>query len=359
MTPRQNFLSLMRWEPYDFLPLDLPMTEPVAREMEKQLGHRDTVEAFGADYGYVYPMFGDRRREWEDAYRANGVSFPDNARVHGDGHAELVPPAGTTGKAYHLVEMLHPLSGFDRLEDVVALPWLDLSRQEPFAKLAEQIQGIQSAGLVATISLECTVFEHAWYRRSMERFFEDLAEDNPISSWLLDHFQQKSTVSGIAAAKAGIDLIRLGDDVGTQRGMMMSVSMWRELLKPRLAAVIRAIKGARPEDPPYIQYHSDGDIRLILDDLVEVGVDILNPVQPECMPLDEIAAVWKDKLAFSGMIGTQTTMPFGSPEDVRQAVAKCRSWAQKGARILVAPTHVLEPDVPWENIVALAEAVKA
>ena len=65
-----------------------------------------------------------------------------------------------------------------------------------------------------------------------------------------------------------------------------------------------------------------------------------------------------DRLAFSGLIGTQTTMPFGSPEDVRAAVARCEKWIHRGARMILGPTHVMEPDVPWENVLALAEAVR-
>ena len=95
-----------------------------------------------------------------------------------------------------------------------------------------------------------------------------------------------------------------------------------------------------------------------MDDLIEIGVDILNPVQPECMDLEAVADQYQARLAFSGMIGTQTTMPFGTPGDVRAAVARCRSLHENGARLIVAPTHVLEPDVPWENITAFVEAAR-
>lgn len=90
----------------------------------------------------------------------------------------------------------------------------------------------------------------------------------------------------------------------------------------------------------------------------EIGVDILNPVQPECMPVVEVIAQHKHHLAFWGMIGTQTTMPFGSPDDVRAAVAGCARYVQEGAAVIVASTHVLEPDVPWENIQALVKAMR-
>jgi uroporphyrinogen decarboxylase len=159
-------------------------------------------------------------------------------------------------------------------------------------------------------------------------------------------------------ARAGVDAIGLGDDVGTQRGMMMSVDFWREHLKPRLKRVIDAIRETQ-WDHIWIKYHSDGNITEILNDLAEIGVDILNPVQPECMPLAEVIPPYQDRLRFWGMIGTQSTMPYGTVDDVRAAVEECARFAREGAGIVVAPTHVLEPDVPWENIQALVDAVRA
>jgi uroporphyrinogen decarboxylase len=138
--------------------------------------------------------------------------------------------------------------------------------------------------------------------------------------------------------------------------MMMSVPFWRKHLKPRLQHIVEVAKSV--ENPPYVQYHSDGKIFEIVDDLIEIGIDILNPVQPECMPIDEVAERWKEKIAFCGMIGTQTTMPFGTVGDVKNAVESCEKWIHRGARMTIAPTHVLEPDVPWENVVALSDAVR-
>jgi len=206
--------------------------------------------------------------------------------------------------------------------------------------------------------MECTVFEFSWYLRGMDNLFGDLLEENGIADWLLDWFTEYSIRKGRLAARAGVDTIALGDDVGTQRGMMMSLDFWRRHLKPRLAKVIAAIRAAQTQ-PICIRYHSDGDIRQIIDELVEIGIDVLNPVQPECMPVDEVIARHKHHVGFWGIIGTQTTMPFGTPDDVRAAVAQCARHAREGAAIIVAPTHVLEPDVPWENIQALVEAVKA
>lgn len=356
MTHRENFHRMMRGEPYGWVPLDLPMTPPVQDELLRQRGTRDAVEAFDLGFRQFGVGPSGRGELWRQAYADLGIEIRPDASVGNYGHVDNPPRKGSTGEAYHLTEMVHPLESLTSLETIQALPWHDLDDPSILAPVPDAVERIHAEGRVAVLALECTVFELAWYLRGMDYLFMDLVEENGIGDWLLDRFMEQSKRAARAAAEAGADLIRLGDDVGTQRGMMMSVPFWRRHLKPRLAQVVEACRP--PSGPrPWVQYHSDGDIRAIVEDLIEIGIDIINPVQPECMPLDEVVSRWKDRLAFSGMIGTQTTMPFGRPSDVREAVAKVLQWAERGARLIVAPTHVLEPDVHWENIEALYAAL--
>ena len=118
--------------------------------------------------------------------------------------------------------------------------------------------------------------------RSMERLLLDFADGSPFAATLLDRITAIREVQARRYAESGADVICMGDDVGTQRGMLMSVRMWRTWLKPRLARVIAAGR-SRPGPDVLVFYHSDGDVTAIVDDLIEIGVDILNPVQPECM----------------------------------------------------------------------------
>lgn len=358
MTSRENFLGMMGGGAWEWLPFDLPMTPPVEEELFRRKGTRSAVEAFDTDFCGVWPHHPGRREAWAEAHRSLGWEFGEDVRIGDEGYAERVPPAGSTGSAWHLTEMLHPLSRVTSVEQLASLPWRDPDDLSPYQGLAAQVEEVHARGKVAVFHCECTVFEHSWYARGMDCLFEDLVDGTVIAEWLLDHFARQSATAVREAALAGVDLIRLGDDVGTQHGMMMSVAQWRETLAGKLADVVRSAKEARPQNPPLIQYHSDGDVSAIVEDLIAMGIDLLNPVQPECMDLDEAASRWKDRLGFSGMIGTQTTMPFGTPDDVRAAVQKVRGWADRGARVICAPTHVLEPDVPWPNIEAFIEAVK-
>ncbi|MFN2352741.1 MAG: uroporphyrinogen decarboxylase family protein, partial [Kiritimatiellia bacterium] len=159
-----------------------------------------------------------------------------------------------------------------------------------------------------------------------------------------------------AFAAAGTDIIRLGDDVGMQQSIMMSKGMYDEWLKPRLARVIAAAKAANPK--VLIFYHTCGFVAPLIESLIEAGVEILNPVQPECMDFLEIHRQYGDRLSFDGTLGTQTTMPFGTPAEVEAVVCRNLDIAGPAGGLLCCPTHLLEPEVPWENIVAYVSACK-
>ena len=138
--------------------------------------------------------------------------------------------------------------------------------------------------------------------------------------------------------------------------MIMSPDMWRKWIKPRFAEAIRIAKELKPD--VLIFYHSDGHIEPVIPDLIEIGIDILNPVQPECMDPEKLKINYGDRLSFWGTVGTQITMPFGTPEEVKEVVRNRIETVGKRGGLLIAPTHMLEPEVPWENVIAFVEAVR-
>jgi uroporphyrinogen decarboxylase len=359
LTCRENFVRMMRRASPAWLPLDLPVTPPIVDELERRTGTRDVVAAFGLDFrGLGSGFVGRGRQAWLDAYAALGVALPPQVEIEAFGIAHVPPPPESVGEAYHFRTMLHPLETIESADAVAQLPWPALDADALVEHMRRQVQRIHAEGRVAMLGMECTVFESSWYLRGMDGLFMDMAEGGEVGQWLLEFFTRRSEVAAAAGAIAGVDVIGLGDDIGTQRGMMMAPDFWRTHLKPRLQRVVAAARRHQHADM-FVRYHSDGDVRDVLDDLVEVGIDILNPVQPECMPHDEVIPRYADRLAFWGMIGTQTTMPFGTADDVRDAVRRCTRDAEAGRAIVVAPTHVLEPDVPWTNIEALVSAVKS
>jgi len=156
--------------------------------------------------------------------------------------------------------------------------------------------------------------------------------------------------------RSGVDALFLGDDIGMQRTTLMSEELYCTWLQPRLKQVIDAARAINPE--VVVFYHSCGFVTPMIPHLIEAGIDVLNPVQPECMDFGEIHAMYGDRLSFHGTIGTQSTMPFGTPEDVRREVFKNLEIAGDKGGLFVGPTHMLEPEVPVENLVAYIQACK-
>jgi len=155
---------------------------------------------------------------------------------------------------------------------------------------------------------------------------------------------------------AGADELHTGDDVASQNALMFSREHWREFIKAKWTKVYAAAKEIKPDIQ--IRYHSDGNITEIIPELIEIGVTILNPLQPECVDVEDIKKKYGDRIVIDGTIGTQTTMPFGTPDDVRECVKKrVETLGQDGALIL-SPTHILEPEVPIENILAFVESCR-
>jgi len=200
-----------------------------------------------------------------------------------------------------------------------------------------------------------TIWETAWALRGMEQMMMDLIDNPELAHRILDIPHNYHLAAAKKLVDMGVDMIWLGDDVGTQNGMMMSPDMWRSVLKPRMAEFIRVLKAINPELK--VAYHSCGDIAAIIGDLVEIGLDVLNPIQPACLHLEHLAEAYGDKLCFWGSVDEQQTLPFGSPEDVRREVASRIKVLGKNGGLILGPTHHVQLDTPLENFWAMVETI--
>lgn len=151
-----------------------------------------------------------------------------------------------------------------------------------------------------------------------------------------------------------IDGILLGSDWGTQQDLFMQPETWRELIRPGQQRMFDLIK----EFDKDLWIHSCGNIRKIIPDLVEMGVDVLNPVQPECMDIKELKESFGSKICFWGGLSTQQTLPFGTPEDVKKEAREVRDMMSKDGGFILAPSQEIQGDVPTENLLALIDVAK-
>jgi len=346
---RQRMRKVLNKEPVDRIPFEFDFTPPLYEVFKVKTGAEDVAEYFDFDMRYVEIKPNINKKDIS-AYLPD---LPPEAHVNEWGVAEL------PGSVFHFVKMLHPLANLKTPKELDRYPFPDFTPEERHAHMDIQVKHLKESGYFVVapgVNKGIGVFENAWYMRGLENLLIDFITNPSLAEALLDKVLEVECYLARRYAEAGVDVINFFDDVGTQRGMLMDPNLWRKFLKPRLAKLIATARKVNPNVEVY--YHSDGKIEPIIPDLIEVGVTILNPVQPECMNPEFIKREYGRDLTLWGTIGTQTTMPFGTPEEVKDTVRQRREDLGKNGGLVLAPTHLLEPEVPWENVLAFVEAAR-
>ncbi|MBQ0105074.1 MAG: hypothetical protein KBT47_03450, partial [Armatimonadetes bacterium] len=250
----------------------------------------------------------------------------------------------------HFTRYISPLRNSDELNDMENYPIDDFVSAD-YSHFEKEVQTAHSKGKTVTCWVG-QMYESAWQIRGYEEYLMDMLTAPENCECLMERLCENCTKIAVEAAKAGADYIRTGDDVANQRTLMFNIDTWRKFQKKYWKRVYDAAKEVNPNIQ--IWYHSDGNIWDIIPELIEIGVTILNPIQPECLDVEKVKKEFGKDIVLDGCIGTQTVMPFGSPSQVREAVKKAKDLCSDGGLIL-SPTHVLEPEVPIENIMAFIE----
>jgi len=350
MTKRENLLSLLRREGYRTVPVEFNLCPHLQRIYTEKTGG-----ALPFDDYFGFP--------WK---RVEGIRLP--RRDMGMFKAYYDPPLKThvdidewgvghehSPTAMHMTYMRHPMRNMTALEQLQAYPFPDYAGGDA-SHIKAQAQAIKKQGLAAVGDMACTIWEHAWYLRGMEELMMDMVSEDEKAAFLLSKVSELACLQAAAFAKGDVDILFLGDDIGMQRTPLMSLDLYRTWIKPHLKKVIDTARDINPRI--IVFYHSCGFATPFIDDLIDAGVDVLNPVQSECMDFGEIHAQYGDRISFHGTIGTQTVMPFGAPEEVRETVRRNLDIAGEKGGLFPAPTHLLEPEVPWENILAYVDACR-
>ncbi|MFY9176054.1 MAG: uroporphyrinogen decarboxylase family protein [Caldicoprobacterales bacterium] len=345
MTKRDIFLKTIKREMEGYVPFEFSLCPSLVNKFKQKTGRTDYVEYFNMPARYIAVEALPRKVDFSTYFKDKGSDI--SVDHWGVGYIQ--------GSLEHFNRMVHPMEDFETIEEFKSFPYPNVEEDYNWDKLPSIVESIKKSDLIAVASMAITIFEIAWYLRGMDQFMVDLMMQPELACYHMDRITHIRCECARRYARAGVDILHVGDDVATQRDMMMSPEMWRKFLKPRLKKVIDAAREVNPDI--LIDYHSDGNVESIIPDLIEIGVDILNPVQPECMDPVKIKELYGDKLSFRGTIGTQTTMPFGSAEEVKRVCREMIDKIGKGGGFILAPTHVLEPEVPWENIEAMLSVV--
>jgi uroporphyrinogen decarboxylase len=335
LTRRERTRRAVNYEPVDRLPTQVNYTEAVGRKLAAHLGvamselhSRLDNHLLRLDLSYP-ARFSD---DGTVAYDHWGVGF------------------STQQEGYQIA--VHPLASPGDLD---AFDWPDPGNPSILDK-ARQLVHQDNGQHFLTCNLGFCLFERAWALRGLEAFLMDLVLDPAVAEELLERI----TVIQVGFVKRlltlGLDAGYFGDDYGAQKGTLFSPTLWRRLFKPRLARLFTPFREA---GLPVI-LHSDGDICDILPDLVDIGVTVLNPAQPEVLDHTWLRRTFGHRLAYYGGVSTQTVLSQGGPDKVRFAVRQCvRQLAPEGTGLLLGPAHRLMSDVPVENVDALLDALGA
>jgi uroporphyrinogen decarboxylase len=197
------------------------------------------------------------------------------------------------------------------------------------------------------------IFRDAWELRGFEDFMMDMRLNPAFTTRLLDRITEHKIAEVTQMVARGADIIQMAGDIATELNMMISPHWWRAEIKPRLAQVIAAThrKGV------YFYFHSDGAMQTVIPDLIEIGFDIVNPMQPECMDLLDLKRKYGNMITFHSTLSSQHTLPFGTPDDVRNEVRwRMRDLGYNGG-LIVAPSNVVQHDVPLGNLLAVYEEI--
>jgi uroporphyrinogen decarboxylase len=260
---------------------------------------------------------------------------------------------------YDLVKC--PLAGPISIQDIVNFPWPDPSDPGYTRGLREQALYYREKTDYATVLRLPVPFVHTTqFLRGFEDWFTDLAVDRKLAAALFDAAVEHNSALAEEILKAAgdlVDVVAFSDDLGFQNGPIVSPELYRELFKPRHQKYFDTVK---KHTSAFIHFHCCGSIYKLLDDLIELGVDALNPVQVAARDMDSrvLGAEFGRRLSFWGAIDSQFVLPKGTTEDVEAEVRRrIRDLAPGGGYILAA-VHNIQPGVPVENIIAMYQAGK-
>jgi len=348
MTSKERVLTALAHSEPDRCPCDYIGTPEVDEKLKRhfQTDSMDVVlEELGADLRVVEaPYVGRELRSWDDGRFEN---------YWGSIRKPVSNQAGTYNEAVEF-----PYADFDSVADVGKFNWPKVEWFD-FTKMADDCRKYSDFAVVFGSPGNMDLINGTSYGRGVEKTLYDIALENPVGlACMAKRFECCYAISE-AALKAGggqIDILWIGDDYGTQNGLLMSPEKWQKLFFAKLKQMcdLGHSYGAK------VMLHCCGSTKPLWGDLIEAGVDIYQTVQPEAANMDPAAlkAEFGERICFHGTISIQNTLPFGTPDDVAKEVRLRIETVGKGGGLIVAPAHNMQPDTPVENLLALYAEVK-
>ena len=244
-----------------------------------------------------------------------------------------------------------------RPDGIPEAEWTPHPTEAQIAAVAEATDALHERGLAVCGGYACGVFEQAKHWIGDEATMTGPYDDPQVFGELLDRITEwKASIYGAYAA-AGTDVVWMGDDLGTQRSLVMSPDHYREWYRPRHRQIVEHVRSIRRDVK--IAFHCCGHVTPLIADLIEIGIDVLEAVQAETMDIAYLKREFGRDIAFWGGVGAQSVLARTTPEQVVEGVRETLRVMAPGGGYIAAPCHTLTEEVPWESVLAFHEAMEA
>lgn len=375
LLPRERFIRTLRREPVDRVSTLYRMKAEAKQKIARVFGienaatgrkHDPTLELRLGNDAIIYQIginadFSHRHIEiGETWYNHFGVGYGKSGlegRTHEE-EQEFKKTQEFWGPAKVVPENFPKIHPIKNLEDLKNYKWPDPADKEMLAPIKELCDKYQKDYFII-VDLSSTLIEAAYaHLVGTQNFFLYMHDEPELINGVLDGLTDYYTELGKNAIKLGVDMIRVGDDIGAQQSMMLSPKSWREYAKPRFKRMFEEFRKVNPDI--YIKFHSCGDYSPVLPDEIELGAHLTGLMQPTGGLKDQAAvkAKYGKDIVLCGGFDVQRILPRGQVEDVRKGVFECFKNLGPGGGYIFSPSHYIMADVPIQNIMAMFEAQK-
>lgn len=356
MTHRERVLTALARQPPDSVPYDCWAEQPVYERLGQALGvvsREDVLGKLDVDLRVI----AGPRYVGPDLRRHDDGSVED---VWGVPRKPVAVRGRTTWTYRHVARP--PLAHMTSLAEIEGYPNWPTPDLWDYSNVARDCAALREAGYAVVYAgdrLDRTAqLKTLMYLRGVEQAYLDLAANSALAQCILEHvvnYYLQHNRRMFAAARGNLDIFMMGDDFGTQEGPMFSLKTWRRLLRPGF----RAYVDTAHEFGIRVMHHTCGDVRPLIPDLIECGLDILQSLQPRAgMDLRQLKRQYGDALCFHGSIDVQHTLPFGTPHDVRAEVAQRMEAGARQGGVILCTAHNIPPETPVGNVLALFDAYR-
>ncbi len=333
MTNRVRVLAALAHRRPDKVPYDIRFTQPAHATMVEYYGDSDFESKLGNCFTWLRPHLPDARfvevapNVWADEFGVRWDRHVD--KDIGVVCNRLVTP-----------------------ENVESFEFPDPSDPRRYESFDRAVAANSSTAVL--VSLGFSLFERAWTLAGMENVLMAMVADKRFANTLLDRILEFNLAIIENACTRKVDIFRFGDDWGHQRGVLMGPELWREFIKPRFKEMCRLVKSKGK----FVMLHCCGKVDELFGDLIECGLDIFNPFQPEVMNVFEVKRQYGGSLSFYGGISIQRTLPFGTVRQVRDEVRRLIEVVGENGGYIASPSHDIPRDAKPENIAAMIEVLQ-